>query len=573
MWTSALTLFLATNAPVAAQDVAPEQPRRPTAVRTLEPEFNALMLKYGAAIREYDDRRVHMARERSKLPEPPHPARLFLAEFRTLSDKGSGGAQGWILENLAAALDDSGERARIAKEVFPRLIESHSDEDSAMHAIEGLKPLSADLGENATMEMARALEQKSTNAEVRGKAMLLQAWLRSQGGNTKDPQRWMDTTEIYRSILYTVPKTSAGREVSGILIGPVEKDFFQRERKWVDALRDLQAAGKPPAEWPPQPMHELDASYQPIAAAGNHTAQRWVNKLYPSYQRVERQGPGVAGAWLVNEFGEYYSDGLDGPWNVLRLDLLTVLYRQFPTDPWIFDSLRKLLPSTELLPLERLEPAMQILLEKNREPRVRAAAMFALAQSLKARGDPKSYERAIELYTRIRDEFPDDELRQPAEGGRADLARAMPGQPAPSHPTQDAEGRAFSIADYKGRVVMLEFWSFHSTAWTEAIPLRAALLDRLAARPFSLVGVNTDSTTAIEYHDRAAKLGIKWRSALVSISDPVMDGWEVRRYPTTILIDKDGIIRARDLAWGEMVTLTEKLVAEAEPAGKRDPPK
>jgi hypothetical protein len=33
------------------------------------------------------------------------------------------------------------------------------------------------------------------------------------------------------------------------------------------------------------------------------------------------------------------------------------------------------------------------------------------------------------------------------------------GQPAPATEGQDADGHAFSLADYRGKVVMLSFWA------------------------------------------------------------------------------------------------------------------
>jgi thiol-disulfide isomerase/thioredoxin len=247
---------------------------------------------------------------------------------------------------------------------------------------------------------------------------------------------------------------------------------------------------------------------------------------------------------------------------VLRMDLLAVLYRQFPKEKWVYASLKKLMPTTEALPAERLEPAFQALLDKNDEPRVRALAMFGVAECAAARGDQHGYERAIQLFTKVRDEFPDSEVRQAAEDGRAALARCMPGQPAPSKPATDSDGQTFSVADYKGRVVMLEFWSFTKPACIEAIPSRAALVQELSSKPFSMVGVNFDNMKPDAYRAQAAKAGIRWRSALVYFNHAVMDNWEVHRFPTTILIDKKGIIRGRDLPWNEMVALAKQLVDE-----------
>src|SRR5262249_45480090 len=283
----------------------------------------------------------------------------------------------WVLENLRAAIDDPKERVRIANEVFPKLAAKHADEDSALHAITGLRELAGDLGEDASMEMARTLEAKSKTDEVKAEAMVLQAWIHSQGGTTTDPERLKDTHEIYLSILYTLPKTFAGMEVAGILIGPVEQKFYDAERKWVDTLRNLQAAGKPPEDWPPQPIRDFLVDYQPIANAKHHIAQMWVTEFLPTYEQVEAQGRPFAYQWLAFELGLYYIDGVDGPWTALRTDLLTVLYKQFPTEKWVYASLLKLLPVVESLPADRLEPGLLALLEKNSEPRVRAHAYFA----------------------------------------------------------------------------------------------------------------------------------------------------------------------------------------------------
>src|SRR5260221_645744 len=221
-----LPIFLALLQGASPQAAPPKAAQGAVAVRTQEPEFNALLLRYGAAIREYDDRRVRMARARSTSPQPPSPARTFFSEFLALAGKDSGGAQGWVIENLRDGIEDPTQRVRIAKEIFPKLLAKHADEDSATHAMTGIKQISADLGEALSMEMARALEEKSQVPDVKAEAMMLQAWIHSEGGKTTDPTRLKDTDEIYRSILFTLPTTRAGQAVAGIIIGPVEESFF-----------------------------------------------------------------------------------------------------------------------------------------------------------------------------------------------------------------------------------------------------------------------------------------------------------------------------------------------------------
>ena len=55
------------------------------------------------------------------------------------------------------------------------------------------------------------------------------------------------------------------------------------------------------------------------------------------------------------------------------------------------------------------------------------------------------------------------------------LKAPMPGQPAPSTRLPDLQGLTLDLAEYKGRVVLLEFWSFDWPAFLETIPARAEL--------------------------------------------------------------------------------------------------
>jgi peroxiredoxin len=584
MWLRSLTLLALALALAlvagagAAQDPASKPPEAPPdanrpQVPAPDPEYDALRLKYSAAVRDYDDARIR--RDRSPTPgeEIPHPSKRFLKEFQALGEKGSGPALAWIVENVRFIADAPAERLKLAQETLPKLLASEVDDAAMLKALEGLRPLHKDLGD-ALFTMATEVVAKGRSDEVIAQGKLLQAWARSEGDTTTDPKRWEDVTEIYRELIYTLPKTRAALRASDLMLRPVEQSFYDRERKWVDTLLELQAQGKAPEEWPRQPMHDLLADYEPIANAGHKTAQRFVNNLYPAYAQVERQGPGIANAWLVQKLGEFYADGADGIWNRIRMDLLTVLFRQYPTERWVLDAMRKLLPQTETLPFDNLERAMQPLLEKNTDPRVRAAALFSMAQALKARGDQRSYARAIELFTRVRDEYPDDVLRQPAEGGRAELEAVMPGHPAVPTKLKDAEGLPLDLADYKGRAVMLEFWSFESPPYTEAIPARAALHEKYQGRPFALIGINLDNRQSGPFHALAAKHGVRWRCASTYSTNSLLSQWAIRCRPSTILIDKDGIIRARDLPWAEMTALAEELVVDAEksaPLGPAEP--
>lgn len=562
-----LLLALSANAPSSGQDVAKPgaqvtAPESPQLIHSSDAEFNAIYLRYEAAVHEYDDQRMRRNRKGIVEADPPHPARRFQQEFLEAARRDSGAAQGWVVENLDRTTDDRAERARLVRELVPMIVAKHADEDCSLHAIKGLKVIYDDLDEKELQNMAQSFVEKSRVDEVKASALLLEAWNRSRGETTKDPERLKDKEDIQRSVLYGFPRTRPGKEMSGTFYGPALQSFFAAERAWVDELMRLQAAGKPVESWPPQPMHEFTTIFDPIAAAGHHSASQFVNKLYPGYEQAARQSLGFGYQWLVTELGTYYSDGATGPWNGLRADLACVLFRQFPTEKWMYGAVKRVTGGIEVLPVERVEPGLLVLLEKNKDPRVVPWTLFCLGQCAKMRGDQAGYQRAIEYFAKVRAEFPDSDVAMPAEAGRAELVKVMPGSPAPTVEVVDDMGQKWSVGAYKGRVLLLEIWSFDFPACLAAIPSRAALQKELASKPFSIAGVNFDSLSREAFAERTKNAGITWRTALVNYTDQIMAGWEVRAFPTTVLIDKKGIIRARNLAWNEMAELARKLVEE-----------
>jgi thiol-disulfide isomerase/thioredoxin len=442
------------------------------------------------------------------------------------------------------------------------MLEKHADEDCALHAIKGLRSVYDDLDEKELQNLAQSIVEKSRVDEIKASALLLEAWNRSRGDTTKDPERLKDKEDIQRGVLYGFPKTRPGKEMSGVFYGPALQSFFVAERKWVDEIMRLQKEGAAPEAWPKQPISEFTAIFEPIAAAGHHSASQFVNRLYPGYEQAARQSLGFGYQWLVTELGTYYSDGAAGPWNGVRADLASVLFRQYPTEKWMYGAVKRVTGGIEVLPVERVEPGLQALLEKNKDPRVVPWVLFCLGQCAKMRGDQAGYQRAIEYFAKVRAEFPDSDVSMAAEAGRAELVKVMPGAPAPSVEVVDDMGQKWSVGAYKGRVLLLEIWSFEFPACLQAVPARAALQKELASKPFSIAGVNFDSVSRETFAERTKDAGITWRTALVNYTDPIMAGWEVRAFPTTVLIDKQGIIRARNLPWAEMADLARKLVDE-----------
>jgi peroxiredoxin len=101
------------------------------------------------------------------------------------------------------------------------------------------------------------------------------------------------------------------------------------------------------------------------------------------------------------------------------------------------------------------------------------------------------------------------------------------------------------------------------------IPHERSLVKKLAGQPFALIGVNSDPKRD-ELKERLAKEEITWRHFWdKTTSGPIAKAWNIHGWPTTFVIDQDGIIRHRDLRDADAEKAIEELLAKL-PAKKDD---
>ncbi len=111
------------------------------------------------------------------------------------------------------------------------------------------------------------------------------------------------------------------------------------------------------------------------------------------------------------------------------------------------------------------EKDLRTILEKNPHREVQAQACFALGQYLKekAQRSKTSTAEAEQLFERVVKEFPDVEvfrckLESLAKGELFELRNLAIGKVAPDIEGEDIDGQKFKLSDYRGKVVLLDFW-------------------------------------------------------------------------------------------------------------------
>ena len=99
----------------------------------------------------------------------------------------------------------------------------------------------------------------------------------------------------------------------------------------------------------------------------------------------------------------------------------------------------------------------------------------------------------------------------------------------------------------------------------ELVPHERSLVEQLSDKPFVLIGVNGDDDRE-EAAASAKKRNVNWRSfwnGENGAMGPIAIKWSVYYWPTTYLIDAEGIIRYKNVRGAELDEAITKLMAEA----------
>jgi thiol-disulfide isomerase/thioredoxin len=125
------------------------------------------------------------------------------------------------------------------------------------------------------------------------------------------------------------------------------------------------------------------------------------------------------------------------------------------------------------------------------------------------------------------------------------------GRPAPGIEGRDTGGMPLKLNDYRGKVVLLNFWTDSCGGCVVLHPYERALAERMRGRPFVLLGVNVDDDVEKVRQQMKAQ-NLTWRSWWDSRGDentsgPIAEQFNVRVWPTLYLLDHHGIIRHKFL--------------------------
>jgi len=115
------------------------------------------------------------------------------------------------------------------------------------------------------------------------------------------------------------------------------------------------------------------------------------------------------------------------------------------------------------------------------------------------------------------------------------------GKQAPDFQLPNLEGQAVSLADFRGKPVLLNFWATWCGPCVFEMPIMQAIFEESADTGLVVLAVNIgESPSAAENFMQSGNLSFP---VLLDTNQDVALKYNIRGIPTTFFIDKDGIIQ------------------------------
>jgi hypothetical protein len=562
-------LFLvlaAVSTPLTVQDdLPPAVSEEPQAILERKQAHQDLLSRYRNAVGNYSFDVKELRKNRVPREEwPEAPIHEYFPRFVELAERGNGDSMFWVIESLDTPVPDLEERIRISRRYFLALAEHHSTEDYIPDVIKLLIPRRKILGAELVSGILKTIGQKCKNAETEAAAIYGEAMVIFDYGQQEDPEKMARVIDLWQVLVDGYQGTKIALRAADHLYRRLYVDCRTAQQEWVAEARKLHAQGVGSDEWPAYTATFFFPKFQALSMTGHMLSARWTEQFYPRCVAAGKED-------IIEElrYVAAYIPRVEGPlsiyWMDLRFDILQLLVEARADEPWMFELVTDLESTVQGHRPSRYVPVLSKLIELTPDERIRYQAMLVMAQSLERGMTSDELTRALSTYQCIIDQSPVERLRKEAEIARRDFATAMPGALMPAFSSLDGEGLKVESSAYRGKVLMLYFWSYNQEPSLAEVPWVNDVYAKYQGRPFRVLGMNVDVTTHRLFANRSRKVGIEWRNALLQRAKGLSCiSYHVAYTPLTFVIDAEGVIRGRALPHEEAEALVEELLAEIE---------
>lgn len=139
-------------------------------------------------------------------------------------------------------------------------------------------------------------------------------------------------------------------------------------------------------------------------------------------------------------------------------------------------------------------------------------------------------------------------------------------KPSPEWTAKDLSGKAFTLADFRGQVVLLDFW-YRGCGWCiRAMPQIKELANHYQGRPVKVIGMCTDANPD-DAKFVIEKMKLNYPTLL---AEGINEKYGIQGFPTLVVLDQQGVVRDFHAGYSpelkdKLVDVVDKLLADPAP--------
>jgi len=137
----------------------------------------------------------------------------------------------------------------------------------------------------------------------------------------------------------------------------------------------------------------------------------------------------------------------------------------------------------------------------------------------------------------------------------------------------DLDGQRVALGDYRGKVVLINFWASWCTPCVREMPAIVHLQAAMQDSPFQVIGINVGETPR-RARTAANRLGLDF-PVLLDTDSAVFKNWGAEVLPTTYVLDAEGVTRLvafGPLDWDAPDIVTRLRLLAAPPPASHEAP-
>ena len=313
-----------------------------------------------------------------------------------------------------------------------------------------------------------------------------------------------------------------------------------------------------------------DSSPAPLPPAGRFRPR--VRKYAETHAGKPEAIPALS--WLVEkgfDFPGTSSGENPAGWALERLAV------DHGSDPNVLSPFGSLRLATMVVGKDAVLSFLRVVAEKNADRQVQGRARLNMAEVLfdeiptmvvsEAGTESDSLvdkKRAEDVLRAVVKDYAGSEIGTEAEALLYNIEHLQVGMTAPETVGKDVEGQEIRLSDFRGKVVMMVYWSTWCAPCMQMIPHERELVAQYEGKPFVMLGINVDDERAT-LRKAMKKHEITWPTVQDGSpgTGPFTSTWRVRSFPTIVLIDHKGVIRQMSPMLLQVEGMIDSLLAEA----------